>query len=119
MIATAVRTTHLELTGPDQLVPARRPPGDIHVVRATIASPEFSRFLYTAVGSDHYWRDRLAWTHEEWKTLLERPDYETWYLTVSGTPAGYAELDARHPPSVEIAYFGLLPAFIGHGHGGW
>jgi GNAT superfamily N-acetyltransferase len=35
---------------------------------------------------------------------------------VRGTPAGYAELVARDG-IVEIAYFGLLRGFIGHGLG--
>jgi GNAT superfamily N-acetyltransferase len=38
-------------------------------------------------------------------------------LSVAGAPAGYFELE-RHPDdSVEIAYFGLLPEFLGRGLG--
>ena len=36
-----------------------------------------------------------------------------------GTPAGYAELDRREPPDVQLAYFGLMPEFIGKGLGGF
>jgi GNAT superfamily N-acetyltransferase len=42
-------------------------------------------------------------------------------LWLQGTPAGYVELDAQPSPGstqVEIAYFGLLPRFIGRGLGG-
>jgi GNAT superfamily N-acetyltransferase len=38
---------------------------------------------------------------------------------VRGTPAGYAELERQGAGDVEIAYFGLIPAFIGQGLGGW
>ena len=38
---------------------------------------------------------------------------------VSGTPAGYFELDGPPGGDVEIAYFGLLPSFVGRGLGGW
>jgi len=34
-------------------------------------------------------------------------------------PAGYAELDRRQPLEVELAYFGLMPEFIGRGLGGF
>ena len=34
-----------------------------------------------------------------------------------GVPAGYAELDARMLPAVEVAYLGLMPEFIGRGLG--
>jgi GNAT superfamily N-acetyltransferase len=36
----------------------------------------------------------------------------------SGTPAGYFELE-KDKGNVEIAYFGLLPQFIGQGIGGY
>jgi GNAT superfamily N-acetyltransferase len=38
-------------------------------------------------------------------------------LWVEGVPAGYAELDRREAPDTELAYFGLLPEFIGRGLG--
>jgi GNAT superfamily N-acetyltransferase len=37
---------------------------------------------------------------------------------VSGTPAGYFELERQHEAAVELAYFGLLSRFIGKGIGG-
>ena len=40
-------------------------------------------------------------------------------LYIEGTPAGYVELDNRVPDEVEIAYFGLLPQFIGCKLGPW
>ena len=39
-----------------------------------------------------------------------------WVLTVEGEPAGYFEL-RRNGTDIEIAYFGLLPAFTGRGLG--
>ena len=36
---------------------------------------------------------------------------------LSGTPAGYFELEAQGGSEVELAYFGLLPTFIGRGLG--
>ena len=40
-------------------------------------------------------------------------------LYAHGAPAGYVEFDKRRLPDVEIAYFGLLPEFIGQGLGGY
>ena len=34
-------------------------------------------------------------------------------LYAEGVPAGYAELDARREPEIELSYFGLVPDFIG------
>jgi GNAT superfamily N-acetyltransferase len=38
---------------------------------------------------------------------------------VGGVPAGYAELDCRHSGEIELAYFGLIPEFIGRGLGAY
>jgi GNAT superfamily N-acetyltransferase len=113
-----VVTYHLEMTDPTQLVRAAAPPADFVLMRAEIPSPALNRFLYTAVGGDWYWLQRLPWSHEQWMRYLERDGVETWVAYVAGTPAGYFELEAQERGKVEIAYFGLLPRFIGRGLGG-
>jgi ribosomal protein S18 acetylase RimI-like enzyme len=115
---TRIVTHHLEMTGADQLRPAR-PARAVHVwQRAAVPSPELSHFLYRAVGGDWYWYTRLDWTRERWRAHVERDALETWIGAVDGTPAGYAELEAQAEGAVEIVYFGLLPSFIGRGLGG-
>ncbi|MEU5423693.1 GNAT family N-acetyltransferase [Streptomyces sp. NPDC001407] len=120
MNTRTVTTWSLEQTAPGDLLPAREPDASagIRIVRAEVPSPEFSRFLYTAVGGDIVWTDRLRWTYERWLAFLERPGVETWVAYDHGTPAGYIELDAQDDGAVEISYFGLLPAFRGRRIGG-
>ncbi|MEU6244468.1 GNAT family N-acetyltransferase [Streptomyces sp. NPDC047024] len=114
-----VTTWSLEQNSPADLLPAAAPEGDaVRIVRAEVPSPEFSRFLYASVGGDIRWTDRLGWSHARWREYLERPGVETWVAYEHGTPAGYVELDAMGDGVVEIAYFGLLPAFRGRGIGG-
>ncbi|NSC24502.1 GNAT family N-acetyltransferase [Streptomyces albus subsp. chlorinus] len=116
-----VITWYLEQTSPADLSHARTPDerAGVTVARAEVPSPEFSRFLYTAVGADNSWMDRLPWTYEEWERFLDRPGFETWVAYERGTPAGFVELDgASEPGTVEITSFGLLPAFRGRGIGG-
>jgi GNAT superfamily N-acetyltransferase len=107
---------YLKMTDPGQLAPA--PPADpeLEVRRSEVPSPEFSRFLYTAVGGDWYWIDRLGWDHARWRAHVDRPEVETWVGWLRGTPAGYAEL-LRTVAAVEVVYFGLLRDFIGRGIG--
>jgi ribosomal protein S18 acetylase RimI-like enzyme len=113
-----ITTYYLEMTEPGALRPARAGREDFEVRRAEIPSPELNRFLYTAVGGDWYWTDRLPWTYREWLAYLERPELQTWVAYAAGTPAGYFELEAQEGGNVEIAYFGLLPRFVGQGLGG-
>lgn len=116
-----VRTTYLEQRSAEDLRPARVPADPVDVVRVNRPVPEFSRFLYATVGGDWHWRDRLRWTREDWLAHLNRPLVETWVAWVAGAPAGYVELCGSatvDSTAVEIAYFGLLPGFLGLGLGG-
>jgi GNAT superfamily N-acetyltransferase len=106
----------LEMTSREDFRPSRAVEG-FEVRQARIPSPELNRFFYTAVGSDWFWIDRLSWTYAQWLAWLDRPELETWIGSLEGTPAGYFELE-RQGESVELAYFGLLPRFIGKGLGG-
>ena len=114
-----VTTWSLEMTEPAQLHASAAPPTAVELRQALQPSPEFGRFLYTAAGGNWFWCDRLLWTYEQWLERLSQPRVETHVAYVEGTPAGYFELDGSVAGDVEIAYFGILPAFIGRRLGGW
>jgi GNAT superfamily N-acetyltransferase len=117
-MSIAVTTWSLEQTSPDDLRPSAAPEGQVRIARSEVPSPEFSRFLYTAVGGDVCWTDRLTMTYAQWEEALGRPGTETWVAYEKGAPAGYVELQAQDAGSVEIVYFGLIPAFRGRRIGG-
>jgi len=114
-----VTTWYLEMLDCHQLRPALPGKYELKIEQAQIPSPEFSRFLYTSVGGDWYWHDRLNWTYTQWLDYLNRPEVQTWVAYISGTPAGYVELESQPDGSVEIAYFGVLRQFIGQRLGGY
>jgi GNAT superfamily N-acetyltransferase len=115
-----VTRTHLELRGPDALRPVRPPALDVDLARFHPISPAEYRALYALVGERWLWRDRLAWTDEELAAYLSSRLVHVWRLRVGRRTAGYFELRQRQDDSaVEIMYFGLVPAFMGQGLGGW
>lgn len=114
-----VVTYHLEMTDPAELRPVAPLLEGLELKQARVPCPELNRFFYTAVGGDWYWIDRLGWTCEQWLRWVDRPELETWVAYLHGTPAGYFELEAQSGGNVEVAYFGLLPRFVGRGLGGW
>ena len=77
----------------------------------------FYRYLYNTVGEAYVWVVRRRMSDEAIGTMLRDPRVEIYVLYVGGTPAGYAELDFREKGEAELAYFGLLPEFIGRGFG--
>ena len=116
---TLVRTTYLELALEAPLRPPSRPRPDYQLRQAVVASPEFARFLYTAVGYRWNWTRRLGWSYADWEHYLGRDGRETWVAYVGGTAAGYYEMATDGDHGVEIAQFGLLPSFTGVGLGGY
>jgi GNAT superfamily N-acetyltransferase len=113
-VVTWLEMTTLPATPPR---PAPRPGLEVRVAgRPSVA---FYRFLYAAVGEPWTWTVRLGLSDAELAAILNDSRVEVNVLWVDGVPAGYAELDRRAPPDVELAYFGLMPEFVGQGLGGY
>jgi GNAT superfamily N-acetyltransferase len=116
MTPVAVVRTYLEMDSPDrQTGRAPVPPG--YVVRRERCDPDLYRELYEGVGSDYHWRDRRTWTDEQLRAHLDQPTIEIWVLWEKKSARGFFELAHHDDGSVEIAYFGLMPAGIGLGLG--
>jgi len=109
--------TYLEMTEPGALRPVASPEPRTRVERVTGCPASFFRYLYVEVGRNYHWVDHLGWTGDEWRARLASPAVSLCLLTVAGAPAGYFELEQHADGSVEIAYFGLLPEFLGRGLG--
>ena len=112
------RVWYLDMRSPRELRPARDPGPQVRVARAEVKLPEINHFFYLAVGRHHHWVDRLDWSWERWRAYVQRPELETWLVHDRDTPGGYAELETRAGGGVQLAFFGLLPAFQGRGLGG-
>jgi GNAT superfamily N-acetyltransferase len=111
--------TYLEMRAPPALPPRPAPRADLEIRRAWTSTVSFYRYLYAAVGEPWTWTVRRWLSDAELATILNDPRVEVNVLWVRGVPAGYAELDRRAPPDIEIGYFGLMPEFIGQGLGGY
>ncbi len=112
-----VTRTYLELRSPDDLRAADAPDPAPHVARLDRCPPELFRRLYAEVGREFRWTDRLSWTDQQVQRHLDDPAVSIWLMSWEDAPAGYFELCNHDDGSVEIAYFGLLPEFIGRGWG--
>lgn len=102
---------------PSELQGARSDDPRVRIEQLLDCSTAFFRYLYVEVGRNYHWIDRLPWTDAEIVAHLGRPENSLWLLTVESATAGYFELRHCEDGSVEIAYFGLLPEFIGRGLG--
>jgi len=114
---TEVTRTYLEMRSAGDLVGSKTHEPGVRIERARGCPPSFFRYLYAEVGRKYHWFDRLPWTEEQVRARLADPAVTLHVLYVDGSPAGYFELERHDDRSCEIAYFGLLPEFLGRGLG--
>ena len=69
--------------------------------------------MISVYGAPWLWYERRIIDDEKLLPLIDHEKVEIYVLYVQGTPAGYFELDIKEFPQIELAYFGLMPEFIG------
>ena len=116
--------THLQMKDWSEFRPAYlNYPDGIKVMCMDTPDVDFYRFLYTSIGKQLPWSDRLSYSDDQIKALLSVPGTSIHVLYVAGVPAGYIEL-AKHTEnksaklhSTQIVYFGLRPSYLSRGLG--
>lgn len=117
MISTVnVRTWYLQMLSPP-LAESLHVPRHFSIVRAQNPTLSWYRFLYTQVGKDFSWYNRLIMFDDELEKIITDNRVEVWVLYLNGVPAGFTELDRRVENEIEVSYFGILPEFRGAGIG--
>jgi len=111
--------TYLEMTARPPRPPVPLPAGKLALMRAEHCTLSFYRCLYGTVGRPWLWFERLLWSDAKLAALLAKPETEIFVLHVGGVPAGFYELDRSGARDIELAYFGLMPEFIGRGYGAY
>lgn len=113
-----ITTTFLEMLSPKDFKPKILNRDDVWVAVVEIPTPVINHFFFVNVGRPWKWYSRLEWALSDWKNLVAKETVTTWIGFIKGSPFGYIEL-VRQAESVEIAFFGLLPQYIGMGLGGF
>jgi len=111
-----VKVTYLQMLRPGGH-DAGPPPDGVKIVRAVRPTVAFYRFLYDSVGQDWNWVDRRLMSDQQLGRIIHDDAVELYVLYVDGATAGYCELDRRGDGEIELAYFGVMPEFLGRGLG--
>lgn len=109
--------THLRMERRPANLPLTPPRDDLGVMRATPPTLSFYRYLYDAIGEAWTWTVRRVVDQRDLLREISNPEVHIQVLYVGGVPAGFAEIDQRQHPRIQIAYFGLMPEFVGQGLG--
>ena len=109
--------TFLEMNAKPSVLPPPQPRGKVALLRCEKPPTHFYRYLYDTIGHDYWWVDRKKLSPEGLAAIIQNPQIELYVLYAEGVPAGMAELDFRDPEAGQLAYFGLMPDFIGRHFG--
>lgn len=114
----AAIATFMEMLNPP---PGREvePRADLKLERVLSPGIEAYRDLFRRVGTDWMWNSRLRLDDAMLAAILADPAVELYMPHRHGDPVGILELDFREAPSVELAFFGLVPQAMGVGIGRW
>ncbi|MBI1208457.1 MAG: GNAT family N-acetyltransferase [Azospirillum sp.] len=107
------------MTVPPVQAPRAPPLPGLSVVRAEHPSLGWYRYLYDSIGEAWLWIDRRRIDQQELQAIIQDRRVDILTLTVADRLAGFAELDRRGRQGIKLAYFGLLPGYIGRGLGPW
>ncbi|MCR9212578.1 MAG: GNAT family N-acetyltransferase [Proteobacteria bacterium] len=109
-----VTITYLEMTERPTHASLASPAAPHAIIRAENPTVSFYRYLYDTVGRDWAWTDRKVISDDELKDIISSSSIEIFVLYIKGVPAGFAELNFTNLPDVvDLAYFGIMPEFIG------
>ena len=79
---------------------------------------QYNKFFYKQIGADHYWRDRLGWSEQQWFRYVQNDNLETHILKKgkgeNENLVGFYEQE-YHPESneIELINMGILKEFRG------
>lgn len=111
--------TYLAMPAPPRVLPPMPAGPKLALMKAENIPLHYYRYLYSAVGVNWLWFERLLHDDETLSQKVHGEGVEIYVLYANGAPAGYYELDFRKGDKVNLVYFGLMPEWIGRKVGPW
>lgn len=100
--------------------PAPMPASTLRMKRWKSPSLAAYRTLYRRIGEPWLWFSRLVMADDSLAAIIHDPAVEIYAVEdQAGIEVGIVELDFRVAGQCELAFFGLIPALNGKGHGRW
>ncbi len=105
--------TYLVMPAPPRTLPPMPAGPKLALMKAENIPLHYYRYLYSAVGVNWLWFERLLHDDETLSKKVHRDGVEIFVLYANGSPAGYYELDFSDPRRTNLVYFGLMPEWTG------
>ena len=68
-----------------------------------------NKFFYRQVGKEHFWRDRLLWSDNEWKKYINNENLQTGVMKINDNMVGFYEQEFHeYKNEIELIQMGIL-----------
>ena len=68
-----------------------------------------NKFFYRQIGKDHFWRDRLLWSDNQWKKYINNKNLETGVMKINNNLVGFYEQEFhKNKNEIELIQMGIL-----------
>ena len=89
-------------------------PSNFKIIKEEKRDHNINKFFYKQIGVDHYWRDRLVWSDNDWKKYLSNKNLETWIIKTNNQLVGFYEKEFHEKENeVELINMGILKEYRG------
>jgi len=89
-------------------------PKNIKFLFETKKDININKFFYRQVGRDHFWRDRLLWSDNEWKKYIKNKNLETGIMKINNELVGFYEQEFHKDKNeIELIQMGILKEYQG------
>ena len=110
----------LEMHSKDDLNPLECGLAGVTVEENDTTDPQYCKFLYQKIGEGYHWKDRLAWSLEQWSDYLNQKKLKFFVAKKGEDPVGFYEyLHHDEKKEVEITYMGIFREYYGKKIGGY
>jgi len=84
-------------------------PKNVKICLETEKDININKFFYRQVGKNHFWRDRLLWSDEEWKKYINKKNLETGIMKINENMVGFYEQEFHEDKNeMELIQMGIL-----------
>ena len=89
-------------------------PINVKISLETEKNININKFFYRQVGKNHFWRDRLLWSDNEWKKYINNMNLETGIMKINENMVGFYEQEFHEDKNeMELIQMGILKEYQG------
>jgi len=89
-------------------------PKNVKIFLDTKKDINLNKFFYRHIGKDHFWRDRLLWSDNEWAKYIKNENLETGIMKINDNLVGFYEQETHiEKNEIELIQMGVLKEYQG------